>query len=575
MEFQMPEANSFQSSPTRVIATVTEIYVAGDPLITPPPELRLRNALPEPRPQADCGQISQQASQSAAQAIQQASQQAQQSIQQAQQSIQQAQQSASQQIQQATQAAARSVTDAQNSASQAIAAASRTASQASASASFASVSAQSAVASALSRMSAAESSQSQAQSQASSVMLQAGAAVAAATGSAAAAGSSFLAAAALATAGAQASVSGFAALASSQIQASQVQAITATQVALAIVGSIIASALITILIYFLISRRNNVKKDRKKASRERAESDVRKQRELDSPPPENFPKDLKFTPSDQDSSTVVGSVRGESMEQRNEASMQFRPTVGNDLNIKETSVRWNPNKPPKAPKLSSWLQEQTEQFPVKPIQLPINKQGQIPLGGQLKSPSRTIDPPTTVFRLAQEKSKPLAETAKRVQVVSAQKAVQVVQRNPSKKSVDSAQGEVSGPPGIAALARVTTTVTARERDSRVSQWTDDTRRSFSPPPAPMLGPGAVSQDSASVMQIPAPVAPVRNTAEWLASQSMSVPMSSQSRDSDSSLTVGWRPPNRGSSGNAAKVGLPSQVRMQNPTPEWGTVGKAY
>ena len=93
-------------------------------LITGPPELRLRNASPEPQNADTC----QQAEQSASQAIQQASQKASQSIQQASQqfsqSAAQASRSASQGIQQAQQSASQSIADAQRSITSAISSAS-------------------------------------------------------------------------------------------------------------------------------------------------------------------------------------------------------------------------------------------------------------------------------------------------------------------------------------------------------------------------------------------------------------------------------------------------------------------
>jgi F0F1-type ATP synthase membrane subunit b/b' len=130
-------------------------------LITAAPELRLRNAIPEP--QADC----QQASQEIQQASQQASQQIQQASQQASQSIQQASQQASQAAQQASQSASQAIQQFSNSASQSIAAASRSVSSAISSASAAIASAQSSAAQAISQanqsMMSAQASASSAQ----------------------------------------------------------------------------------------------------------------------------------------------------------------------------------------------------------------------------------------------------------------------------------------------------------------------------------------------------------------------------------------------------------------------------
>ena len=119
-------------------------------LITSPPELRLRNAIPEPQNQDTC----QQAEQSASQAIQQASQQAseaiQQASQQASQSIQQASQQASQSAAQASRSASQAIQQAQQSVSQSIADAQRSVSSAISSASSAISSVQSSAAQAIS-----------------------------------------------------------------------------------------------------------------------------------------------------------------------------------------------------------------------------------------------------------------------------------------------------------------------------------------------------------------------------------------------------------------------------------------
>lgn len=94
-------------------------------LITPAPELRVRNALPEPQNGNDC---SAQASRSATEAIRQASQQASESI-------RQISQSASQAVQQASQSATNAIRQVENSASQSVAQASRSSSSISSSAS--------------------------------------------------------------------------------------------------------------------------------------------------------------------------------------------------------------------------------------------------------------------------------------------------------------------------------------------------------------------------------------------------------------------------------------------------------
>jgi hypothetical protein len=131
---------SMQISPSKTLSIENKVQDQSA-LITPAPELRLRNPAPEPQNGDDC---SSQASRSASQAIQQASQQASESI-------RQASQSASQAAQQASQSASQGIRQAENSASQSIAAASRSVSSISSSASSAVSSVQSSAEQAISR----------------------------------------------------------------------------------------------------------------------------------------------------------------------------------------------------------------------------------------------------------------------------------------------------------------------------------------------------------------------------------------------------------------------------------------
>ncbi|CZR61427.1 uncharacterized protein PAC_11323 [Phialocephala subalpina] len=521
-------------------------------LITTPPELRLRNPVPEPQA-ADCSQ----ADQSASQAIQQATQQASQSIQQAQ---QQASQSASQASQQAAQSASQAIQQFSNSASQSIAAASRSvasaissASQAVAAASSSIASAQSSAAAAISRangsMVDAQVSLTVAQSQASAAVLQAGAAVAAATGSAAAAGSSFLAAAAKATQSAQASVSAIGAQASQQVSqasqqvvASQNAAVTATQAALAIVGSIIASALVTILIFFLVARHK--KKAKAKSRADPSLGNV-------------YFADPKFPPSDQAATTAVPSQSAYT------ANRDLDPMSGSQVTfslfpkasdenpsaserkkneelrksiVKSTSVPWNPNKPPKAPTLGSWLKLQDGVSPFGPIKLPLDdEKSNSPLGGQLKSPM-TSNPPQRSPRmssgipipirspgLAPNRSPKLPVLMDEPSVAKKPSTINAVPKSPltllpvkspkTPKNPDTLpQHSIPGP---------------QYRESKASVWTDDLPDpSPSPPlqtpPPELRGKGSVdrrpinSMQKVTNMEIPPPVNPIRNTAEWFA-----------------------------------------------------------
>jgi len=140
----------FEPSPTLVFPSAVQV---PDSLITTPPELRLREAIPEP--QADCGQLQNSADQAVRQANQQASE-----------SIRQATQQASQSADAATRSATDAIRQANQSASQSIAAASRSASQAMQSASAMVASVQASAADAVSRASTSAESAKSAQSSA-------------------------------------------------------------------------------------------------------------------------------------------------------------------------------------------------------------------------------------------------------------------------------------------------------------------------------------------------------------------------------------------------------------------------
>jgi flagellar biosynthesis/type III secretory pathway protein FliH len=517
-------------APTAALSTQSQIQDQSA-LITSPPELRLRFAIPEPQNADTC----QQAEQSASQAIQQASQQASQSIQQASQSIQQASQQASQQISQSAAAASRSasqaIQQAQQSASQSIADAQRSVSSAISSASSAISSVQASAASAISQangqMQSAQISASLAQSVASKV-------VAAATGSVAAAGSSFLSAAAKATQSADASVSAFGAAAASsvsqaslQASASQTQAVTATQAALAIVGSIIASALITILIYFFIARH------KKKA----------KQRSRVQPSPTSaYPSNPKFPVSDQVGTTIAASQSDYSTAAvPNSNDFSAKPTTSKDSNngiptIKTSTVSWNPANPPKAPRLTSWLKLQDGVSPFGPITLPTDVNAASPLGGQLKSPHQTIDrAPSLRFKT----NPPLRSPAIPV-LMEYKPPVSVVnippKRNPTIRKPMNPPSKPETPP-----------VDYKSyRESKASVWTDEVPDD-GPSPA-LQSPPRAPKEPATVtggygMKLPSPKNP-RSTAEWLAERAV---------NRDSSNTVTSQRPSYG-------IGLPRNPR---------------
>ncbi|KAK0125719.1 hypothetical protein ONS96_009552 [Cadophora gregata f. sp. sojae] len=600
-----------EPSPTSVMLSRLQYIEEQSALITPPPELRLRSPIPEPQNNADCGEANRSASEAIRQANQSASQAIQQATQQATQSIQQASREASQAAQQAQQSASQAIQQFSNQASQSIAAASRSVSSAIQSADQAIASAKSSADAAIGRangsMMTAQASASSAQADASRAVLQAGAAVAAATGSAAAAGSSFLAAAAKATQGAQASISGINAAAASftsqageQVRQSQTTAVTATQAALAIVGSIIASTLITILIYFLIIRHKRIAK--------------RKSRGVKSLN-DDYSSDPKFPISDQVGSTIAASNASTKFnETRNgpptntSPSLSLFPRIGDrradDGAVKTTTVPWNPSKPPKAPilapTLGSWLKAQDTVSPFGPIKLPDEKTP-LPLGGQLKSPLQSFPtrrpPPSPIqtprmttanisSRSPKQKT-PKSKSPRESNIPSAiwsPKVARLITISNSKRiPPGSRKPREPRTPKKADVPPPREIADQNYRESKASVWTDDVPSPSPYASPPLRSPPPQKKDlgkagSSSItqfyhMEIPPPVNPVRNTAEWFAAQ-QAERNSLQSNQPDTNLSNNNNNNNRttmGLPGNP-KQGLPSRPGPRNVQSMEGEVG---
>jgi hypothetical protein len=407
-------------------------------------------------------------------------------------------------------------------------------------------------------------------------------------GSAAAAGSSFLAAAAKATESAQVSVAAISvrsspklsskaltsfqaaaasqvSQASQQVTASQTAAVTATQAALAIVGSIIASTLITILIYFLVIRH---KRKARRVSREQRSS-----------PKRNYFSDPKFPASAQNAPTIAASQSNYAPTRNGPISTSptsfslFATASGakssgpRDSLVKTTTVPWNPSKPPQAPTLKAWLKVQDGVSPFGPIKLPTDSKSTAPLGGQLKSPLRSID--TTALKSPRLVSKiPVATKSPGFpSYVGNKPTITTVPKNPlilptSPKKPDTLpQHSMPGP---------------SYRESKASVWTDDIPyQSPSPPlqsppkekkirgtPAPK----SVEKDYG--MTIPSPRAPVRTTADWLAAREdvKSQDFSSEPSAYTAIANIGigmkgkpWRP----------STGLPRNPRLGSGLPRLG------
>ncbi|CZT07445.1 uncharacterized protein RCO7_09738 [Rhynchosporium graminicola] len=593
---------AMQSEPSKVQIVQSMVRGAEEQiaLITSPPELRLRSPIPEPQNNGDCGEASRSASEAIRQANQSASQSIQQASQQASQSVREANQKASQAAQQASQSASQAIQQFSNSASQSIGAASRSVSAAVQSADQAVAQAKSSADAAIARangaMTTAQASAASVQADASMAILQAGAAVAAATGSAAAAGSSFLAAAAKATQGAQATISGisaaaasFAAQAGDQVKASQTTAVTATQAALAIVGSIIASTLITILIYFLVIRH-------KRSARRKSKETKSPNNEYSSDP--KFPIVEQFPISDQVGTTIAASNQFVKFnEEKNgpptNASfslfLKITESSPNRGAVKKTTVPWDPSKPPKAPILNSWLKVRDEVSPFGTIKLPGGKTP-LPLGGQLKSPLGRFptpkSPPSPVKPFLMTPANKTPESPKRYSprpkssqesniptAIWSPKIAKLITIGNSKRIAPSKIPR--SPLALTPLKPDTPPqqlmLTHHYRESKASVWTDDV---VSPSPLaspPLQSPppqqrGLGKKEPPSVtkfynMEIPPPMNPVRNTAEWLAAR--------RERTSIQPNQPGDNPSNKNMSNNIndirKQLGLPGNPRLGLPT----------
>jgi hypothetical protein len=336
----------------------------------------------------------------------------------------------------------------------------------------------------------------------------------------------------------QAAASSQVAQASQQVSASQTQAVTATQAAIAIVGSIIASTLITILIYFLITRH-------KEKARQRS-------RGQQSPDP-GYSSDPKFPVSDQVGTTIAASQSNytPAAGPASSGALSLFPKTpsGNDSskqlssNIKTSTVPWNPANPPKAPSLGSWLKVQDSVSPFGPINLPTDINAKSPLGGQLKSPLRTIHKVPSPRQFTSKL--PLRSPTIPVMIESTP-IVAVVnippKRNPTVRKPVSPPSKPKLPPSQ----------DQTYRESKASVWTDDVPDD-GPSPA-LQSPPQAPKEPASVtrgytMQIPSPKNP-RSTAEWLAERAT---------NRDSSNTVTSQRPSFG-------FGLPRNPRASRGIP---------
>lgn len=259
--------------------------------------------------------------------------------------------------------------------------------------------------------------------------------------------------------------------------------ITDTQLALAIVGSIIASSLITVIAHLIFLRH------RKLSRAARSESFGKEGNSTD---------DLKYPVSGQVMTAVESSQMAyEADRDKTSSSPHVRFSLfpksssGDNFTEKQPAPEGKKSETrasePKSPSLRSWLRHQNGVSPFGPIQLPTKQGSNGPLGGQLKSPLRAPPPPR--FRLDATPDKSVATSVSRSNSVS----------NPlvSPKTMDGIfkQSSTNQP----------------DRESRASEWTDAmTEEQSAMTPS---SPNAPARED--VMRIPSPSKPVRNTVEWL------------------------------------------------------------
>lgn len=258
--------------------------------------------------------------------------------------------------------------------------------------------------------------------------------------------------------------------------------VTSTQLALAIVGSIIASSLITIIVHLIFLRHKKLARLARSNALGKGADSI---------------EDLKFPSSGQARTTIEASqsaYKPERQEKSSNPRVTFSlfpmPSPLNSPVEKQPALSTNAHgaaDAQKSPSLRSWLRYQNNISPFGPIQFPTDQGSDGPLGGQLKSPLQ--GPPPSRFNMDVVSDKPAARLASRVNPPSRPLV--------SPKTVDGIFKPSSVDPSY--------------RESKASQWTDAITDDGTtmPPPSPNMPTRGES------MQIPTPNKPIRNTAEWL------------------------------------------------------------
>jgi hypothetical protein len=207
-----------------------------------------------------------------------------------------------------------------------------------------------------------------------------------------------------------------------------------------------------------------------------------------------------------------------------------------DSVVKTTVVPWNPSKPPKTPTLREWLGVQDGVSPFGPINLPTDTKDCAPLGGQLKSPLRSVDTksPKTSGMISKI---PLATQRPSLPSYIGNKITTTTrQKSPSKTPTSPKQPDALPQHSIPGPSY---------RESKASLWTDDipyqtpSPALHSPPKPKRLrdtsAPASVNKGYQ--MTIPSPKTAVRTTAEWLAARADAKVRDSQTSFSESSAYI--------------------------------------
>jgi hypothetical protein len=276
--------------------------------------------------------------------------------------------------------------------------------------------------------------------------------------------------------------------------------VTGTQLALAIVGSIIASSLITLLAHFIILRHKRLSRE----ARPRSSGD-----DADSINDLKFPISGGVTTTVETSNSTYASGKNDRSPSPHVTfsllpklfSSEDMLTEKRKSSVGKTTPPTDPTNAPRSPSLRSWLKRHSNISPFGPIQLPTKHGSEGPLGGQLKSPLRAPPPPRFILDVSLDKT------------TSAELLSPVTASFPRNSSTGRRLAGQKTANGVSKLP----STSQPYRESKASEWTDAITDYGSEmfPSTPGVPAEPVSGAQQNIMRIPSPNQPIRNTAEWL------------------------------------------------------------